>query len=455
MTHYGKVHRLLRDHGQEYESLPSSRRELQYRVDLYFAKHIEIDERTFQCLELVPAEGAHRLPVLWRNALVFYPALAAAIERALPSPDSYLRLARYLTDHPTTPFGEQHFGKKYVRRTLQACFRQHGTPAGRKGHWDTVRREGRLTALDFFLGPFEPPIASFNGNPLLRFAIQEWQEEISSSVEYNARASEFARRLRRLFWDLRQLDPSMGDQQLVILPNEKRFAIRPAGTWTYSRVKAESQNAEAGVVRASVVQESSPFSPCSLAEIEALINSEPDERDVQVFFEQHPEYLRALGPYARIHPQVVLELESGSRGIPDFFLESFDTGFGDICDLKKPTELLVKYRSGRPQFRDAVMTAVRQLVDYRDFFDDTANRRRFAQRYPGLSAFRPRVILIIGRREHYYDERQRILLESELPGWLSLRTYDDIIASVRRWHELLGPNLALHPTGAETDRAGG
>ena len=43
--------------------------------------------------------------------------------------------------------------------------------------------------------------------------------------------------------------------------------------------------------------------------------------------------------------------------------------------------------------------------------------------------------MIIGRRASYFDEVERIRLEADLPEWIQLRTYDDVLSNVRRWRD--------------------
>lgn len=152
------------------------------------------------------------------------------------------------------------------------------------------------------------------------------------------------------------------------------------------------------VVRGNVLEPLEYFSPDAIAFLEELVNAGASEKDFQTFFEQHPEFLLAPGggQYCRLHPQLVLDEESGSSLIPDFFLEKVNSYFCDICDLKRPTEALAKHQRHRPRFRDTVFEAVAQLERYRNWFEDRVPREEFKRRY-GLDAYRPKVVLIIGR----------------------------------------------------------
>jgi antiviral defense system Shedu protein SduA len=140
----------------------------------------------------------------------------------------------------------------------------------------------------------------------------------------------------------------------------------------------------------------------------------------------------SLGNYAALHPQIVLHEDGGSRLIPDFFLEKMNSDFCDICDLKRPAQDLVRHQRHRTRFRDAVMEGIAQLAIYRDWFESSQNRKDFHSRY-GLKGYRPSVVLIVGRRQSYYDEVERIRLESSIPGWLRLVTYDEVVDKARQW----------------------
>lgn len=193
------------------------------------------------------------------------------------------------------------------------------------------------------------------------------------------------------------------------------------------------------VARGNLVQPLERFTPAAIEELEALINSDASEGRFHDFFENHPEFLLTLGDYKAMHPQLVLHEDDGGKLIPDFFLEKLTSDFCNICDLKKPTRDLIRHQRHRARFRDAVYEAIAQLQAYRDWFEDRRNRELFRSRY-GLSAYRPRVVVIIGRRQSYSTEVERIRIESALPPWVSLSTYDDVVARARHWATLGAAN---------------
>jgi hypothetical protein len=244
---------------------------------------------------------------------------------------------------------------------------------------------------------------------------------------------EFAERSKVILDGLAHLDEGLGQQQFIVYHDGSQYRVAPFGAVRrFSVVEGKGQ----WLARGNVVQpEREPvFTPKAFEELDVLLNSKANEAALQDFFEAHPEFLSALGPYATAHPQIVLRRDDGTSLIPDFFLERLDTDFCDILDLKRSSVELVRRQQNRTRFRAAVLEAVAQLETYRTFFEDRENRRAFKERY-GLNAYRPRVVVIIGRRRSFEDEIERIQLESQLPAGVQLKTYDDVYEEARRWQD--------------------
>jgi len=246
----------------------------------------------------------------------------------------------------------------------------------------------------------------------------------------------FSDRCVATFMDLRKADPSAGDQQFVLFWDGTRYRVRPFGvTGAFQLDEPKLPDGGLWVARGNAIEPETRFSRDAIEMLEELINGGAPEVAFQTFFEMHPEFLLTLGHYVGIHPQLILHSDEGRRLIPDFFLERLNSDFCDICDLKRADVDLVRHQRNRTRFRDAVMEAVAQLSVYRDFFEERENRKAFSARY-GLSAFRPRVVMIIGRQASFIDDVQRMRLESGLPGWVGLSTYDDVLASAQKWRTL-------------------
>ena len=97
---------------------------------------------------------------------------------------------------------------------------------------------------------------------------------------------------------------------------------------------------------------------------------------------------------------------------------------------------LIRYQKNRMRFRDVILEGIAQLENYRSWFEDKMNRDNFYSKY-GLSAYKAKIVLIIGRRDSYYAEVDRLKLESGLPNYVDLKTYDDVIAKARQWRSFV------------------
>jgi hypothetical protein len=164
-------------------------------------------------------------------------------------------------------------------------------------------------------------------------------------------------------------------------------------------------------------------------ELEALINDAGvSESRLQSFFEENPDFLCG-NMYEEARPHIVLQrIEKGSL-IPDFALKPYNEGaLCDLLELKLPSAKLVVGKNDRRRLSAAVMEAVAQLGEYRDYFELPENRNAVEEAY-GLRFFRPRMMVVIGKRSEYLDYELR-KAEAHLPN-LTITTYDDLIERAR------------------------
>jgi hypothetical protein len=164
-------------------------------------------------------------------------------------------------------------------------------------------------------------------------------------------------------------------------------------------------------------------------EFEHLINDvATSERQLQRFFEAHPKFL--LGrQYQSLHAQIVLERDQRGPLIPDFVLQPFDRSFCDIVDLKLPREPVVVGSENRKRFSAAIYEASAQLRKYRDYFDDEGNRMSVKKRY-GVTAYRPRLAVIIGRAARCDETLYRQIQDGVKD--IDIVTYDDLVRRAKR-----------------------
>lgn len=219
--------------------------------------------------------------------------------------------------------------------------------------------------------------------------------------------------------------------KFIIYFDGKRFRFRPFDLMNGYRI-IEAGTSRLFVAKASLIDHSTLVLQEELEELEWLINRENvSESEIQKFLERHPKFLIGA-EYKQLHAQLTLHRDAilGPQLRPDFFLERITSNFCDIVDLKLPNEKLVIRKKNRVHFSAALTQAMAQLREYRDYFDDRDHREMFHRKY-GVRAFRPRVSVVIGRRANYYDEMERIKLESDL-AHLRVITYDDLVDQARR-----------------------
>jgi len=173
----------------------------------------------------------------------------------------------------------------------------------------------------------------------------------------------------------------------------------------------------------------------AIADFEQLLNdAETSEHNLQNFFEANDHFLTGLD-YLRAVPHVILQRDETGPLIPDFMLQPTDSPYADLVELKLPKEKLVVGTANRSRFGAAVHSAIAQVREYRHYFDDEYNRRVTLERY-GLTAYRPRVTVIIGRRPESLADEGLKELEEDIPPYIRIVTYDRLLARMRRMAKL-------------------
>ncbi|MCG6497361.1 DUF4263 domain-containing protein [Kitasatospora sp. A2-31] len=148
------------------------------------------------------------------------------------------------------------------------------------------------------------------------------------------------------------------------------------------------------------------------------------ERDLQKFFEQNPEFICG-DTYEEARPHIVLKRDGEGPLIPDFALKPINTSaLCDLLEIKLPKARLLTVQKNRVRISSAIMEACAQLREYQSYFNSLDNRRSVERAY-GLQFFRPRMMVLIGKRSDYAPTSLRDA-ELDVPG-LSIITYDDIL----------------------------
>ena len=355
-----------------------------------------------------------------------------------------------LPNMPTKPYCPE---VDTLIRQFEAWFRhidKSGFPA--TFAYKHVKETGHLTINDAIVGCLEAKYLDDRQGKR-----NEWNVTTNDLVglvtelkfEYNAlvkplphkKITKFCQELITDIKNVNEVDTDISNIQFMLFYDGRKYRFRPFGLWDAAKFeKLKPRDGTFWLARSNTFQHIDMFGVGAISELESLINSDASEYVFQKFFENNPTFLLALGNYKRLHPQIVLSEENGSRLIPDFFMEKLDSDFCDICDLKRPTQDLVRYQTNRFRFRDAIHEAIAQLALYRYFFEDRFNRNAFRSKYD-LDAYRPNVVIIIGRSRSFYQEVDRIRLESGLPNWVQLKTYDDIVSKARQWMQLVSRSI--------------
>ncbi len=430
----------------------------------FFGSHVRIEPRALQAMQTVKKESrrvskgfmskkrfktvvttttgrAHQIFAGLRSSLPILSTALSELSYENAALDLLLQNA-FPLDPKKHPLWELDWNGVYVRcfGTRDEAGRAVLSEAGEK-----VRRSGYLSVSDLLASVLTAdssvPIEWMpgergdrarprNANGLVRRLAGDVGR--GGEAKWNADHVEVAAAIQEAVEQLSEFDSDPGQQQVAIWSDHSRIRIAPFGS--LGPFAVQGNTGPPVLSRANVVQRGGFFSEDSLDELEELINRSALEQVFQDFFEEHPEYLTMLGPYQRAHSHLVLTGDSGKL-IPDLFLEKIDSKHVDLLDIKRPTTELVRNQRNRVRFRDAVMEAVAQIEGYKGFFDDRANREEFERQY-GLKGFRPSAFVVIGRNKSFSSEVQRIRLESDLPRWIKLATYDDIYRRAEHWNTL-------------------
>ena len=431
---------------QQTNNVPRHRVAIQNAIDHLFQCPVVVDERTFQAIEVVSLNGRTPKPIhIWTSLTKSLPAISR-LHEAIGYKHSiakslnlqWTEVGKLKNFDPSVHDEAKIKWGSAIRGAL--CIEDPNTGGYALTEAATVVKKTGYLGVDVLVrgllqsGQIEKGGTTRRANLVLRNLLRGTGR--NNGRHWNSSFSKFSQRAIDAFDYIARSDESFGTQQFLLYYDREGFRIRPFGTvGTYQLDSSPLEDGSLWVARGNIVQPSSRFTDSSITALENLINLSAPESDFQDFFEEHSEFLMALGSYDRIHPHLILERDVGGKLIPDFFLEKLNSKFCDICDLKRPIPDLVRRQKNRLRFRDAVMEAVAQLTEYRDWFDTPHHREKFHSRY-GLSAFRPRAVAIIGRRQSFVDEIDRIKLESGLPSWIELKTYDDILQTAQQWKRL-------------------
>lgn len=223
-----------------------------------------------------------------------------------------------------------------------------------------------------------------------------------------------------------KLSPERDFTELVLFERDGRISV---GQYTYRNsfeTHRDKHDGHAQPLSLHAIRPVSLVSAAALSELEQIVADDSGtEWRLQAFFNRHTEFLEALG-YSRAIPHLRLREDVNDKKlVPDYILQLPGALGFDILDLKLPT---TRVFAREPYLRVSgeISKAIAQLRKYRAFFEIPKNRIAFERKY-GLEAFRPELVVVIGRSSQFRSHSERLEVEEQMRG-VRLLTYDDLIA---------------------------
>ena len=115
--------------------------------------------------------------------------------------------------------------------------------------------------------------------------------------------------------------------------------------------------------------------------------------------------------------------------IPDFILKRTTDNYYDILDIKLPDKKLIVGSRNRRKYSSEVESAIAQVREYREYFNDSVNRKYIKDKY-GIAVLKPNIIVLIGK-DIYPEERLKI--NESYSSEIEIFTYDQIIKCLEQY----------------------
>jgi len=285
---------------------------------------------------------------------------------------------------------------------------------------------------DTLLTPWQGPAA--NGPPLIEFlgfCHNEQPRKELSDFAHAPLVLEGMPRSRRVIEALGQVPPEPDDFQYVLCIEEGEIVFRAISVLGDFPMRA-SDGAIIGNrgLLTHLKENFGVFTTDETAELEEMIrNPKASEKDFQNFFEAHPHFFRRWD-YREVYPQVYLTRQDQGPLVPDFILTNPKVQQATVVELKLPKPKLIRRQRNRDRFTDAIMEARSQLLEYRDWFEEKANRESLSAKVK-MEIFRPRLAVVIGRSADFKCEIDRQKLAARTAD-IEVCTVDDFVEYAKR-----------------------
>ncbi len=176
----------------------------------------------------------------------------------------------------------------------------------------------------------------------------------------------------------------------------------------------------------------SSFWRLQLNEFEELINeTNKKEADYQRYFEKYPHFIKGVD-YEKVVPHPILDrIDKEGALIPDYFLQLLGEKYADILELKLPNINIISGKGNRIGYSAHIHSAIAQVREYRDYFEKQEYRASILQKY-GLTAYRPTISLVIGRKPKGINDEKLIQINDTIPPYVKVITYDKLFEKMKR-----------------------
>jgi hypothetical protein len=282
------------------------------------------------------------------------------------------------------------------------------------------------------LVPWQGPVA--NIPHLIEFlgsCYDEYSEYKSAMFDQAHRILQDMPRTRRVIESLGQVPPEPDDFQYALCIEKGEIVFRAVSVLGDFPMRA-SDGALVGNrgLLTHLKEKFGIFTPDEVAELEEMIrNPKATERDFQKFFESHLHFFRRWD-YREVYPQVYLSRHEQGSLVPDFILTNPEMQKAMVMELKLPKPKLIRHQRNRDRFADAIMESRSQLLEYRDWFEEKANRENLATKVK-MEIFRPHLAVVFGRSADFKCGFDRQKLAAHITD-IEVLTYDDIAIYAKR-----------------------
>jgi len=108
----------------------------------------------------------------------------------------------------------------------------------------------------------------------------------------------------------------------------------------------------------------------------------------------------------------------------DFCRCRFGDDYWDFIELKSPQAPFIVKRGSHSKLSSAIQLGIEQAQDYSDFMEESVNRYELEKK-EGIKVFRPKLLLVGGRKDNTINKDDIIRLISRYNN-IEIKTYDDI-----------------------------